>query len=141
MTAVTVIWPVVNRKLPYFDGRLRPSYGSFVNSKSEPQYIDLMIPFLFRTSAVLPLHLLTTTTHTTLRALLQVLPHSFHLCDLHDHREHTEVDGFCVCESIQEFLVLTCKHICWLRHVCIFVRLTRIGLDIILAVGLKHYVY
>ena len=28
VTAITGIWLVVNHILPYFDGRLRPSYGS-----------------------------------------------------------------------------------------------------------------
>jgi len=34
----------------------------------------------------------------------------------HDRREHADVDGFCVCKSIQEILVLICQHKCQLRH-------------------------
>ena len=34
----------------------------------------------------------------------------------HDCQEHADVDGFCVCKSIQEILVLICQHKCQLHH-------------------------
>ena len=54
----------------------------------------------------------------------------------HDCREYTKADGFCVCKSIQEFLVLTCKHKCPLRHVCILS-----PLDIVFTTSLVHCVW